>query len=116
MIRGKGHCNTMGTASTMAVVAEALGMTIPGFAGTPAADARLLSMSHETGRLIVDMVAAGRKPSDIMTRDSFLNAIVAVAAVGGSTNSVMHLLAIAGRLGVDLDARRLRRGRARACR
>jgi len=102
MIRGKGHCNTMGTASTMAVVAEALGMTIPGFAGTPAADARLLTMSHETGRLIVDMVAAGRRPSDVMTRDSFLNAIVAVAAVGGSTNSVIHLLAIAGRLGIGL--------------
>jgi len=102
MIRGKGHCNTMGTASTMAVVAEALGMTIPGFAGTPAADARLLSMSHETGRLIVDLVAADRKPSDIMTKQSFLNAIVAVAAVGGSTNSVVHLLAIAGRLGIPL--------------
>ena len=99
MIRSKGHCNTMGTASTMAVVAEALGMTIPGFAGTPAADARLLSMSHETGRLIVEMVAADRRPSDIMTSESFLNAIVAVAAVGGSTNAVMHLLAIAGRLG-----------------
>ena len=102
MIRGKGHCNTMGTASTMAVVAEALGMTIPGFAGTPAADARLLSLSHDTGRLIVDMVAVDRKPSDIMTKDAFLNAIIAVAAVGGSTNSVMHLLAIAGRLGIDL--------------
>ncbi len=102
MIRGKGHCNTMGTASTMAVVAEALGMTIPGFAGTPAADARLLALSHETGKLIVDMVAAERTPSRIMTREAFLNAIVAVAAVGGSTNSVVHLLAIAGRLGVDL--------------
>ncbi len=102
MIRGKGHCNTMGTASTMAVVAEALGMTIPGFAGTPAADARLLALSHETGKLIVDMVAADRTPSEVMTRDAFLNAIVAVAAVGGSTNSVVHLLAIAGRLGVDL--------------
>jgi dihydroxy-acid dehydratase len=102
MIRGKGHCNTMGTASTMAVVAEALGMTIPGFAGTPAADARLLSLSHDTGRLIVEMVANDRKPSDIMTRDAFLNAIIAVAAVGGSTNSVVHLLAIAGRLGLDL--------------
>src|SRR5690349_17823533 len=102
MIRGKGHCNTMGTASTMAVAAEALGMTIPGFAGTPAADARLLSLSHETGRLIVEMVAADRKPSDIMTKDAFLNAIIAVAAVGGSTNSVVHLLAIAGRLGLDL--------------
>jgi len=102
MIRGKGHCNTMGTASTMAVVAEALGMTIPGFAGTPAADARLLSLSHDTGRLIVDLVAADRKPSDIMTKEAFLNAIIAVAAVGGSTNSVVHLLAIAGRLGLDL--------------
>ncbi|MCU1416668.1 MAG: dihydroxy-acid dehydratase [Schumannella sp.] len=102
MIRGKGHCNTMGTASTMAVVAEALGMTIPGFAGTPAADARLGSLSHQTGRLIVEMVAADRKPSDIMTKESFLNAIIAVAAVGGSTNSVVHLLAIAGRLGIDL--------------
>ena len=102
MIRSKGHCNTMGTASTMAVVAEALGMTIPGFAGTPAPDARLLSLSHETGRLIVDMVAANRRPSDILTKEAFLNAIIAVAAVGGSTNSVVHLLAIAGRLGVDL--------------
>ncbi|MHC6231899.1 IlvD/Edd family dehydratase [Arthrobacter sp. MMS24-T111] len=102
MIRSKGHCNTMGTASTMAVVAEALGMTIPGFAGIPAPDARLLSMSHDTGRLIVDMVAQGRRPSDVMTREAFLNAIIAVAAVGGSTNSVVHLLAIAGRLGIDL--------------
>ena len=102
MIRSKGHCNTMGTASTMAVVAEALGMTIPGFAGTPAPDSRLLALSHETGRLIVDLVREDRKPSDIMTRESFLNAIVAVAAVGGSTNSVIHLLAIAGRLGVEL--------------
>lgn len=102
MIRGKGHCNTMGTASTMAVVAEALGMTIPGFAGTPAADARLLSLSHDTGRLIVEMVEQDRRPSDIMTKESFFNAIIAVAAVGGSTNSVVHLLAIAGRLGIDL--------------
>ncbi|MCU1579598.1 MAG: dihydroxy-acid dehydratase [Rhodoglobus sp.] len=102
-IRSKGHCNTMGTASTMAVVAEALGMTIPGFAGTPAPDSRLLSMSHQTGRLIVDLVKAERRPSDIMTKESFLNAIVAVAAVGGSTNSVVHLLAIAGRLGIDLS-------------
>ncbi len=101
-IRSKGHCNTMGTASTMAIVAEALGMTIPGFAGTPASDSRLLSMSHDTGRLIVDMVAQNRRPSDIMTKQSFLNAIVAVAAAGGSTNSVVHLLAIAGRLGIGL--------------
>jgi dihydroxy-acid dehydratase len=102
MIRSKGHCNTMGTASTMAVMAEALGMTIPGFAGTPAPDARLLSMSHETGELIVKMVAENRRPSDIMTKDAFINAIVSIAAVGGSSNSVLHLLAIAGRVGVDL--------------
>ena len=102
MIRSKGHCNTMGTASTMAVVAEALGMTIPGFAGTPAADARLLALSHETGRQIVEMIRADRRPSQIMKKESFINAIIAVAAVGGSTNSVVHLLAIAGRLGIDL--------------
>ena len=102
MIRSKGHCNTMGTASTMAVMAEVLGMTLPGFAGIPAPDARLLSMSHETGRRIVEMVAADRTPSDIMVKESFLNAIIAIAATGGSTNSVVHLLAIAGRLGIDL--------------
>jgi len=102
MVRSKGHCNTMGTASTMAVVAEVLGMTIQGLAGTPAPDSRLLKMSHETGRLVVDMVRDGRHPSDVMTRGSFLNAIIAVAAVGGSTNAVVHLLAIAGRLGIDL--------------
>ena len=102
MIRSKGHCNTMGTASTMAVVAEALGMTLPGFAGTPAADARLLTLSHETGRQIVEMIRADRRPAQIMVKESFINAIIAVAAVGGSTNSVVHLLAIAGRLGVEL--------------
>ena len=102
MIRSKGHCNTMGTASTMAVVAEALGMTIPGFAGTPAPDARLLALSHATGRQIVEMIKADLRPADIMTKESFLNAITAVATVGGSSNSVVHLLAIAGRLGIDL--------------
>ncbi len=102
MIRSAGHCNTMGTASTMAIVAEALGMTIPGSAGTPAPDARLGVIAHEAGRLAVELVRADRRPADVMTRESFLNAIVAVAATGGSTNSVVHLLAIAGRLGVDL--------------
>ena len=103
MIRSRGHCNTMGTASTMSLVAEALGMTIPGLAGTPAADSRLLSASHDAGRLCVELVAAARRPSDIMTRSSFHNAIVVLAAIGGSTNAVVHLLAIAGRLGIDLD-------------
>jgi dihydroxy-acid dehydratase len=102
MIRSNGHCNTMGTASTMAIVAEALGMTIPGFAGIPASDARLLSMSHETGRLIVELVRSDRRPSEIMIKESFLNAIIAVATAGGSTNSVVHLLALAGRLNIDL--------------
>src|ERR1700688_897222 len=98
MIRSRGHCNTMGTASTMALVAEALGMVLPGVAGTPAADSRLLESAHATGRLAVEMVAARRTPSSLLTRGSFLNAIVALAAVGGSTNVVVHLLAIGGRL------------------
>ncbi|MFB4284793.1 IlvD/Edd family dehydratase [Nonomuraea sp. MTCD27] len=102
MIRGKGHCNTMGTASTMGLLAEVLGMTLPGLAGTPAPDSRLLEGAHETGRLIVEMISTGRRPSTVMTRGSFLNAIVALAALGGSTNAVVHLLAIAGRLGVEL--------------
>ncbi|GAA5143422.1 IlvD/Edd family dehydratase [Nocardioides marinquilinus] len=102
MIRSRGHCNTMGTASTMAMVAEALGATIPGTAGTPAPDSRLLEGSHEAGRLAVEMVHADRRPSGLFTRASFLNAVVALAAVGGSTNAVVHLLAIAGRLGVEL--------------
>ena len=102
MIRSRGHCNTMGTASTMAVMAEALGMTIPGTAGTPAPDNRLLERAHEAGRLIVDMVAEARRPSSILTREAFANAIVALAAVGGSSNAVLHLLAIAGRVRVPL--------------
>ncbi|MCI0157773.1 dihydroxy-acid dehydratase [Leifsonia shinshuensis] len=102
MIRSKGHCNTMGTASTMALVAEALGVVLPGLAGTPAPDARLLEASHETGRLAVELVAAQRRPSSFLTEANFHNAIVALAAVGGSTNAVVHLLAIAGRLGIDL--------------
>ncbi|SDL21638.1 dihydroxy-acid dehydratase [Glycomyces sambucus] len=101
-IRSKGHCNTMGTASTMALVAEALGMVPPGLAGTPAPDARLLEAAHETGRLAVDLIAADRRPSTFLTEASFHNAIVALAAIGGSTNAVVHLLAIAGRLGIDL--------------
>ncbi|WP_394551946.1 IlvD/Edd family dehydratase [Agromyces sp. MMS24-JH15] len=101
-IRSKGHCNTMGTASTMALVAEALGTVLPGLAGTPAPDARLLEAAHETGRLAVQLVAEDRRPSTFLTAASFHNAIVALAAIGGSTNAVVHLLAIAGRLGIDL--------------
>jgi dihydroxy-acid dehydratase len=103
MIRSRGHCNTMGTASTMACMAEALGTTLPSVAGTPAPDSRLLVMAQESGRLAVEMVGAGRRPSTVLTRGSFLNAIVALAAIGGSTNAVVHLLAIAGRVGVELS-------------
>jgi dihydroxy-acid dehydratase len=103
MIRSRGHCNTMGTASTMGIVAEALGMVIPGTAGTPAPDSRLLQAAQETGRLVVEMIASGRTPDQILTRGAFHNAIVALAAVGGSTNAVIHLLALAGRVGVELS-------------
>ncbi|MFI7400466.1 IlvD/Edd family dehydratase [Streptomyces sp. NPDC049541] len=103
MIRSRGHCNTMGTASTMALVAEALGTVVPGTAGTPAPDSRLLKAAHRTGRLAVDMVGDDRRPGTFLTKASFHNAIVALAAVGGSTNAVVHLLAVAGRLGVDLS-------------
>jgi dihydroxy-acid dehydratase len=102
MIRSKGHCNTMGTASTMGSLAEALGMVLPGTAGTPAPDSRLLQAAHESGIRIVDMVSEDLKPTDIMTLGSFTNAIVALGAIGGSTNAVVHLLAIAGRLGINL--------------
>jgi dihydroxy-acid dehydratase len=102
MIRSRGHCNTMGTASTMAFMAEALGMVLPGLAGTPAPDSRLLEGAHETGRLAVSMVEQDRGPGAVLTKGSFRNAIVALAAIGGSTNAVVHLLAIAGRLGIDL--------------
>jgi dihydroxy-acid dehydratase len=102
MIRSRGHCNTMGTASTMALVAEALGTVLPGLAGTPAPDSRLLEGAHESGRLAVELVAEDRRPSTLLTKASFSNAIVALAAIGGSTNAVVHLLAIAGRLGIDL--------------
>ncbi|HEU4899698.1 MAG TPA: IlvD/Edd family dehydratase [Actinomycetota bacterium] len=102
MIRSRGHCNTMGTASTMACLAEALGMTIPGVAGIPAPDSRLLERAHHSGRLAVELVAAGRRPSAVLSAGSFRNAIVALAAIGGSTNGVVHLLALAGRLGVEL--------------
>src|SRR5919106_4851136 len=79
MIRSRGHCNTMGTASTMGLLAEALGTTLPGTAGLPAADSRLLEAAHGTGRLVVEMVAADRRPSTLLTAGSFANAIVALA-------------------------------------
>jgi dihydroxy-acid dehydratase len=103
MIRSRGHCNTMGTASTVACVTEALGLTLPGNAGLPAPDSRLLAMAHLAGNRIVAMVAESLAPSRILSRGSFRNAIVALGAIGGSTNAVLHLLAIAGRVGVPLS-------------
>src|SRR3954453_13423546 len=103
MITRRGPCHTMGTASTMAIMAEALGMTLPGLAGTPAPDSRLLESAHATGRLACELVAEDRRPSAVISKGSFRNAIVALAAMGGSSNAVVHLLAIAGRLGIDLS-------------
>ena len=102
MIRSRGHCNTMGTASTMACVAEALGMSLPGNAGLPAADSRLLALAHAAGNRIVEMVGEDLRPSVILTGEALRNAVRAVAAVGGSTNAVVHLLAIARRVGAPV--------------
>ncbi|MBQ2263173.1 MAG: dihydroxy-acid dehydratase [Loktanella sp.] len=102
MSRSPGSCNTMGTASTMASMAEALGMALSGNAAIPAVDSRRRVMAQLSGRRIVQMVKDDLKPSDVMTKDAFENAIRANAAIGGSTNAVIHLLAIAGRVGVDL--------------
>tara|TARA_B100000809_G_scaffold263986_1_gene318587 strand:- start:47 stop:1756 length:1710 start_codon:yes stop_codon:yes gene_type:complete len=103
MSRSKGVCMTMGTASTMASIVEAMGMSLPTNAALPAVDARRMALAHMTGKRIVEMVEEDLKPSDVMTRESFENAICANAAVGGSSNAVIHLLAIAGRVGIDLD-------------
>jgi len=103
MSRSPGSCNTMGTASTMASMAEALGMALSGNAAIPAVDSRRRMMAHLTGRRIVQMVKDDLKPSDVLTRPAFENAIRANGAIGGSTNAVIHLLAIAGRVGVDLS-------------
>jgi L-arabonate dehydrase len=100
--RTAGHCTVMGTASTMTSVAEVLGMTLPGCANIPAPDARRKAIAELSGRRIVEMVDAGMKPSQIMTRDAFENAITALMALGGSTNGVIHLIAIAGRLGIRI--------------
>jgi dehydratase ilvD1 len=102
MSRSKGVCMTMGTASTMASLVEALGMSLPTNAALPAVDARRMALAHMTGIRIVEMVEEDLRPSHILTRTAFENAILANAAVGGSTNAVIHLLAIAGRVGVEL--------------
>src|SRR5512141_3428644 len=101
--RSPGHCMTMGTASTMTSAAEALGFTLPGAASIPAADARHAAMAAQTGQRIVEMAWEDLKPRDILTTESFDNAITAVLAIGGSTNAIVHLIALARRAGVKLD-------------
>lgn len=102
MSRSDGHCMTMGTASTMACMAEALGMQLPGSATWPAADARRYEVAQEAGARIVEMVEEQLTPNQILQRGAFENAIRANAAIGGSTNAVVHLVALAGRLGIPL--------------
>jgi len=104
--RSPGHCMTMGTASTMTSAAEALGMTLPGAASIPAADSRHARMASETGRRAVTMVWDDVKPRDILTADSFDNAITVVLALGGSTNALVHLIALARRAGIPLNVDR----------
>jgi dihydroxy-acid dehydratase len=100
--RSSGHCQTMGTASTMACVTEALGMSLAGAAAVPAPDSRRKGMAEAAGRKIVELVAVGLRPSDILTGAAFENAITVLHAISGSTNGVLHLCALAGRVGVDL--------------
>jgi dihydroxy-acid dehydratase len=102
IVRSVGHCMVMGTASTMNSIAEALGMALPGNGAIPAPDSRRLRLAEAAGRQIVRLVEADIRPSQIMTRPAFENAITLLCAMGGSTNAVVHLPAIAGRLGVEL--------------
>ncbi|MGH9065833.1 MAG: IlvD/Edd family dehydratase, partial [Acidimicrobiales bacterium] len=101
--RSNGHCTTMGTASTMACLTEALGLQLPGSAAIPAVDAGRYKVAQAAGRRIVEMVDEDLRPSRLLTREAFENAIRVNAAIGGSTNAVVHLLAMAGRAGVALD-------------
>jgi dihydroxy-acid dehydratase len=103
MCRSQGHCAVMGTASSMACMVESLGLSLPGNAAIPAADSRRKVLAQLSGLRIVEMVKEDLKLSDILTRQAFENAIITNAAIGGSTNFVIHLLAIAGRIGVPLE-------------
>src|SRR4030095_6343906 len=104
--RSPGHCMTMGTASTMTAIAETLGLTLPGASSIPAVDANHSRMAANCGRRIVQMVFDDLKPRDILSRASFENAITADMAIGGSTNAIIHLVALAGRSGIKLDLKR----------
>ena len=103
MSRSHGHCMTMGTASTMACMTEALGMSLPGAAAIPAVDAGRTRVAQASGQRITAMVREDLRPSAVLTREAFENAIMTLAAIGGSTNAIIHLLAIAGRRGVSLE-------------
>lgn len=103
MCRSQGHCAVMGTASSMACMVEALGLSLPGNAAIPAADSNRKVLAQLSGRRIVDMVHKKMKLSTVLTREAFENAIMVNAAIGGSTNFVIHLMAVAGRIGVPLD-------------
>jgi L-arabonate dehydrase len=102
MSRSHGHCMVMGTASTMACVTEALGLTLPGGAAIPAVDSRRAQLAETAGRKIVELVESGLRPADVLTREAFENAIRVLHAISGSTNAILHLIAYAGRVGVDL--------------
>ena len=106
MSRSNGHCMTMGTASTMACMTEALGLTLPGGAAIPAVDSRRAHLAEAAGRQIVELAERGIRPSDIVTREAFDNAIRALHAISGSTNALLHLTAYAGRLGIELPLSR----------
>jgi dihydroxy-acid dehydratase len=101
--RSAGHCMTMGTASSMACLAEVLGMQLPTGAALPAVDSRRMVLAEDTGARAVELAGEGLRPSHVLTREAFENALIVNAAIGGSTNAVIHLLAIAGRAGVQLD-------------
>ena len=106
MIRSPGHCMTMGTASTLATLAEAMGLALPGNAAHPAADSRRVRLAHRAGRRIVRLVERDLKPSRLLSPAAFDNAIRALHAIGGSTNAIVHLLGVAGRAGIDLSLKR----------
>jgi L-arabonate dehydrase len=106
MSRSHGHCMTMGTASTMACMTEALGLTLPGAAAIPAVDSRRSHVAEAAGRQIVALAEQGVRPSDVLTSEAFENAIRTLHAISGSTNAIIHLIAYAGRLGIDLPLSR----------
>jgi dihydroxy-acid dehydratase len=109
VFRSRGHCMVMGTASTMNSLVEALGLALPGNGATPASDSRRLRLAEHTGRAAVSLAQSGLQPAQIVTQDALDNAITLLCALGGSTNAVVHLAAIAGRLGLDLPLERFER-------